>query len=275
MRSLFSLAANGLRRRLPRSCLPVGARLRLRSAFRSPVISFCLVVLCFAEPVSAQAYQCRVPQRVSVPPVQRNGPVRQMPVTGYTAALSWSPEFCKGRETQPRHRSQCSGQTGRFGLVMHGLWPEGAGGRSDAKGHSIWPQWCPTARRPSPAETRRNMCMMPSARLVATQWAKHGSCMTQRPETYFKIARIFWNGTAKPDYDRLSRQDGLTAGDIRRAFSDANDGLEPRAVGVKLNARGWFQELSVCLNKRFRPRPCNPQRFGAPDRTKANIWRGL
>ncbi|MDA7787661.1 ribonuclease T [Sphingomonadaceae bacterium] len=223
------------------------------------------------QAASAQAYQCRIPESVSVPSIQQRGQTRQMRVTGYTAALSWSPEFCKGRETQARHRSQCSGRNGRFGLVMHGMWPEGPSSR----GRSNWPQWCPTSRRPSPAETRRNMCMMPSARLIASQWAKHGSCMTQRPETYFKVTRIFWEYYAKPDYDRLSRQDDLTAGDIRRAFADANTGLEPSHVGVKLNSRGWFQELRVCLNQRFRPKPCDPQRFGAQNRTKAKIWRGL
>lgn len=238
-------------------------------------IAACLAVALMAaqapQMAQAQAYQCRAPDRVSVPPIQRSGPVRRMPVAGYTAALSWSPEFCKGRETQARHRSQCSGRNGRFGLVMHGLWPEGRA----ARGRPSWPQWCPTARRPSPAETRRNMCMMPSARLVATQWAKHGACMAQRPESYFKVTRIFWKALAKPDYDRLSRQDNLTAGDIRRALADANEGLEPSAIGVKLNERGWFQELRVCLNKRFRPRPCDPRRYGAADRTKAEIWRGL
>lgn len=219
----------------------------------------------------AQAYQCRLPAKVSVPPVRRSGPVRRMPITGYTMALSWSPEFCKNREMQSRHRSQCSGRNGRFGLVMHGLWPEGSGTR----GRSNWPQWCPTARVPSPAETRRNMCMMPSARLVARQWAKHGSCMAQRPQTYFKVTRTLWNGYAKPDFDRLSRQDALTAGDIRTAFADANQGLEPQHVGVKLNERGWFEELRVCLDKRFRPRSCDSQRLGAADRTSAKIWRGL
>ena len=36
---------------------------------------------------AAQAYQCRIPQGpVSVPAVERDGPVRQVPVTGYTLA---------------------------------------------------------------------------------------------------------------------------------------------------------------------------------------------
>lgn len=88
----------------------------------------------------AQAYQCRIPQTLPViaPPVP-DGPVRRMPVTAYTLALSWSPEYCRGRENRPADHFQCSGRNGRFGLVLHGLWPEGGEGR--------WPQWCPTPRQ--------------------------------------------------------------------------------------------------------------------------------
>ncbi len=83
----------------------------------------------------AQAYQCRMPQSVSVPQARADGPTRTDPVIGYTLALSWNPEFCKGRETDARQRTQCSGRNGRFGLIVHGLWPDG---------RSTWPQWCPT-----------------------------------------------------------------------------------------------------------------------------------
>ena len=214
----------------------------------------------------AQAYQCRVPQSISVPKVLPDAATRSLPVTGYTLALSWSPDFCRGREMQARHRTQCSGRNGRFGLIVHGLWPEARGS---------WPQWCQTARSLSPAEARRNMCMTPSAPLMARQWAKHGSCMVKRPETYFKVTRILWNSLRIPDYDRLSRQDGLTAGDIRKALADANRGLEPQHVGVKLDRRGWLEELRICYGKDFMPTRCDARRFGAKDVSPAKIWRGL
>ena len=224
-----------------------------------------------AAPALAQAYQCRMPERVSVPQVRADGATRQMPVTGYTVALSWSPEFCKNRSGRASHRTQCSGRNGRFGLVMHGLWPDGRGTGSNAR----WPQWCPTARSVTPAEARRNMCMMPSARLVAKQWAKHGACMARRPETYFRISRIFYNALAKPDFDRLSRQDGLTAGDVRGALATVNNGLEPEDIGIKLNRRGWLEEVRICLNRRFRPTRCDRGRLGARDNVPAKIWRGM
>lgn len=214
----------------------------------------------------SQAYQCRVPARVSVPEVEPDGPARRMPITGYTLALSWSPEFCKGRETRAADRLQCSGRNGRFGLVVHGLWPEGRSG---------WPQYCATPRSLSPALVRRNLCMMPSARMIAHEWVRHGSCMAQRPETYFTITRILWEGLRKPDLDRLSRKDELTAGDIRRAIADANEGWRPEHIGVHLDRRGWLEEIRTCYAKDFMPAPCGPRRFGAANSEAAKIWRGL
>ncbi len=224
--------------------------------------------------VQAQAYQCRMPQNIAVPNADQ-GRERRMPVTGYTMALSWSPEFCKPREGQRAHATQCSGKNGRFGLVVHGLWPDGRGVGSGTGRPNSWPQYCRTRYTLTAAELRRNLCMMPSARLIARQWVKHGSCMGKPPATYFKVTRILWNGLRIPNYDRLSRRDGLTAGDIRGALADANDGWERAHIGVKLNERGWLQELRLCYTKRFRSTPCDSRRFGAADGDRAKIWRGL
>jgi ribonuclease T2 len=216
--------------------------------------------------VQAQAYQCRAPQVTRVPAVGPDGPRRELPVTGYTLALSWSPEFCKPRAGDRAHAVQCSGRHGRFGLVVHGLWPES--GRS-------WPQWCGAKTQLTPAEVRSALCLMPSERLVARQWAKHGSCMVRRPASYLKVIEVLHGGLRLPDYDRISREDGLTAGRIRAAFADANPGWPESAISVALNARGWLEELRLCYSRRFRPAPCDARRRGAPDETEAKIWRGL
>jgi len=229
-------------------------------------LSLALVALALPAVAQAQAYQCQAPSISSVPRVAPDGPTRTNPVTGYTLALSWSPEFCKPREDQRAHARQCSGRNGRFGLIVHGLWPNGSG---------TWPQWCPARNVLTPLEARRNLCMMPSTQLLARQWAKHGSCMTKRPETYFKVTRILWNSLRIPDYDRISREDGLTAGRIRQAFADANPGWQPSQIGIRLNSRGWLQEIRLCYSKRFRPTRCDAARYGARDSVEAKIWRGL
>lgn len=219
-----------------------------------------------SAPLAAQHYQCDLPTSLRLPQVTPDAPPRRLPITGYTLALSWSPEFCKPRKGQRRHARQCSGREGMFGLVVHGLWPQS--GRT-------WPQWCPAPRAPLPREVAANMCISPSAALLARQWAKHGACMTKRPATYFKVTRILWRGLRIPDFDRVSREDGLTAGTIRTRFTDANPDWPREAVGVKLNARGWLEELRLCYDKRFMPVACDKARFGAREAAAAKIWRGL
>ena len=218
----------------------------------------------------AQAYQCRIPQGpVSVPEVARDGPVRRVPITGYTLALSWSPEFCRARRgDDAADDRQCSGRAGRFGFVVHGLWPEGRGAE--------WPQWCPAARGPTSAELARNMCVTPSVELLAHEWTKHGACMASRPESYFRTVRALWNGLRWPDFDRLSRsREGLTAGQIREAFSQANRLWEPEHVGLVVNERGWLQEMRLCYDRGFKPAACGPRRFGPADSVPVKVWRGL
>ena len=222
------------------------------------------MVIALPAAAQAQAYQCSLPRDVRVPDVSSERP-RNMPVTGYTLALSWAPEFCRFREDQRRHARQCSGRDGRFGFTVHGLWPDG--GQS-------WPQWCsgPPMRA---EELRKNLCISPDAQLVTRQWEKHGTCMTRSPATYLKVTRILYNGLQWPDFVRISREDGLTAGTIRTRFADANPGWFPKAVGVHLDSKGWLEELRLCYDKRFMPVKCDRKRFGARDGEAAKIWRGL
>ena len=219
-------------------------------------------------PALAQAYQCRIPPgTLPVPDIRQDGPTRELPVAGYTLALSWSPEFCKSRGDSPRHARQCSGAGGNFGFIVHGLWPEGQG--------NTWPQWCTTRRELTPPAIRQNMCITPDARLMAHEWAKHGSCMVNRPETYFAVTRVLWNSLRWPDYDRLSRKDGLTAGDVRRAFADANRHWEPEMIGLDVNERGWLEEMRLCYAKDFKPTRCRPRQFGPRNDSEVKIWRGM
>ncbi|MCZ8368820.1 MAG: ribonuclease T [Porphyrobacter sp.] len=190
--------------------------------------SLTLAVLALALPAAAhaQAYQCRVPQVTSVPKITPDGPRRQNAITGYTLALSWSPEFCRTRTDDPAHAVQCSGENGSFGLV-------------------------------------------------ARQWAKHGSCMVKRPANYLKIIAVLRSGLRLPEYDRISREENLTAGRIRAAFADANPGWSEEAIGIELSPRGWLEEIRLCYSRRFRPAPCPASRRGAKDTVPAKIWRGL
>jgi ribonuclease T2 len=215
----------------------------------------------------AQAYQCQVPRGpVGVPAVERDGPVRQRRIAGYTLAVTWSPEYCRGRENNAADSRQCSGRSGRFGMVVHGLWPEGRAAE--------WPQWCPGSR-PTGTELARNLCVTPSAELLANEWARHGACMASRPATYFRVTRTLWNNLRWPDFDRLSRTSKLTAGEVRRAIADANAAWEPEDIGLIVSERGWLRELRLCYARDFRPTRCEARRFGPPNSAPVSIFRGL
>lgn len=215
----------------------------------SLLIAGALTALLAPFPALAQAYQCRPPARLAMPPAPRQDePARRMPVARYTLVASWSPEHCKGRGRSDA--LQCGGQAGRFGFVLHGLWPEGASGR--------WPQWCAVTPRPTPAQLSANLCMTPSPRLLEHAWAKHGSCMTT------------W-----PDADRLSRQENLTVGDLRSAYIARNPEWPRPAVGVVIGRTGWLRELRLCYGLDYRPKACPRFAQGPPDSAPLKIWRGL
>lgn len=214
----------------------------------------------------AQAYQCRIPRQIEpVRPIRPDGPVRRTPISGYTLAASWSPNYCKmQRDTRSM---QCAKENGRFGFILHGLWPEASGGRS--------PQWCASQPSPAPQVLRYHLCMTPSPNLLAHEWAKHGSCMAKSPAQYFRVSAILWRSIQWPDADRLSRKRDLTAGDFRDDFVTANRGWPRKAIGLDVSRTGWLREVRLCYRKDFRPRPCDARQFGPADTASLKIWRGL
>lgn len=229
----------------------------------APALMAALVAL--PAPVLAQAYQCTPPARV-VPadPPQPDGPARRMAIAGYSLMASWSPEYCRARGDAGE--MQCSRRNGRFGFVLHGLWPEGRTG---------WPQWCSTAPRPSPQVLRRHLCMTPSPRLLEHEWAKHGSCMTSTPDRYFRASAALWNSLRWPDADALSRKSGLTAGDFRQAFVAINPSWKPDMIGIVTSRSGWLRELRLCYGRDFMPAACQRRQLGPGDAAPLKIWRGL
>ena len=228
-----------------------------------------LLVAAVPAPALAQAYQCRAPQSIAMPrPVQPDGPRRTSAVTGYTLAISWSPEFCRGgTAAKDPENLQCNGTIGRFGFVLHGLWPESGQGK--------YPQWCSVTPRPTEAELKANLCMTPVPWLLEHEWAKHGSCMATTPAAYFKASATLWNALRLPDADRLSRKKGLTMGDLRREFVALNPGVPVSAVGIRASNGGWLREIHLCYNKAFRPTPCEARAFGPKNDVPLKIWRGL
>ncbi len=216
---------------------------------------------------SAQAWQCRAPKSLPRPVLElpEPGQVRRTPTDGYILAVSWSRDYCKGRENDPEMWLQCSGEIGDFGFVLHGLWPE-------AKGPN-YPQYCRSVGVLPRKVVADNICMTPDVQLLQHEWAKHGTCMARKPETYFGAAKLLFGAIAFPDMDRLSRKPLNVAG-LAAAFADINEGLPANAVRAKTNDRGWLQEVRICLGKDMKPRRCPAFTQGAPDKAEVKIWRG-
>lgn len=226
-----------------------------------------LLAAALPAPALAQAYQCAVPERVGPQsPPKQDGPTRRGPVDGFTLAASWSPEYCRSNR-QAQRSMQCSGRSGRFGFILHGLWPEAAYGPP--------PQWCALTPRPSPEELRQNLCMSPSPSLLEHEWAKHGSCAAKTPDAYFRLSRAAWQSVVWPDADRLSRKEVLTAGDLRQAVMAANPSWRADAIGVIVSGGGWLREVRLCYDRGFKPAPCSSFQRGVRDGKALKIWRGI
>jgi ribonuclease T2 len=218
-------------------------------------------------PALAQAWQCRVPPQVSVPPLPLpDAPANRARPVRYTLAISWSPEFCRTRKQATNHAAQCSGAMGRFGFILHGLWPEG---EREA------PRWCPTRLAPDARTLRQNLCTTPSADLLVHEWAKHGTCMARTPDGYFAAGRALFGSIAFPDMARLSRQDNLTAGAVRDALIERNPSLTRRMIRLKLSETGWLQEVMLCYGADFMPRTCPRGEGGPADSVPVKIWRSF
>ncbi len=219
--------------------------------------------------VSAQAWQCRAPASLPRPQIENPSPsqIRRVPVAGYVLALSWSREYCKSKSGRGM---QCDGSIGDFGFILHGLWPEAAGPN--------YPQYCRSAAVLPRAVLSQNICMSPDVQLLQHSWTKHGTCMSRRPETYFKAARVMYRAIEFPDMDRLSRQyksgKPLSVGGLADAFAGTNEGLPANALSIKTNGRAWLQEVRVCLGKNFKPRRCPSHMRGARNMAQVKIWRG-
>ncbi len=163
----------------------------------------------------------------------------------YVLSLSWSPHYC----ALPQARDealQCRER--RYGFVVHGLWPQR---ERDA------PEFCGGAQ---PRQVKREIAeeylpVMPSPKLIAHQWRKHGTCSGLSQEQYFATTRRAWEGFRPP----AAFEDGsLVRSDHRSllaAIRDANPGIPDGAIRLRCRGRD-FAEARICLTRELEPRAC-------------------
>ena len=205
----------------------------------------------------AQAVQCSVPAQIPRPRLETeaaNEARRFVPIGGYTMALSWSPQYCldsRGVDSA----FQCSGRNGRFGFVLHGLWPEGAG--------SEWPQYCRAADLLPRQIIRQNLCVTPSVQLLQHEWAKHGSCMATKPDLYFSLSRALYQSVRYPDMTLLARRNRLTVGEFAATFARANPRLQPSMISVRTVRNNRLSEVWLCMDRAMEFARCPARQRGA------------
>lgn len=216
----------------------------------------------------AQSAQCTLPARIARPHPElpsAKEPRRVLPIGSYTLALSWSPQYCSTARGG-RSSFQCSGRNGRFGFTLHGLWPDGAG--------KTWPQYCRTTDLLPRAVIRANLCTTPSAQLIQHEWAKHGTCMSIRPEQYFSLSRGFYQAIHYPDMAALAGRKNLTVGQFASAFARANPGLRADMLRVTTTRGNWLSEVWLCMDRAMDFTRCPAHQGGAPTRSYLKIEPG-
>lgn len=165
----------------------------------------------------------------------------------YVLALSWSPTFCASAKAAG-NRDQC-GDGKRYGLVVHGLWPQNEGG---------YPENCPTDQpRRVPDKLGRTLFdIMPSMGLIGHQWRKHGTCSGLSQMDYFALTRAAYERIRIPDTLKAAEKTMTVDVDaIETQFTRANAGLSRQALAITCE-RGKLSEIRVCLTPELAFRDC-------------------
>ena len=238
------------------------------AALAASVLAILLLVGCEAPRPSgtgvaegAAEALCDVPaviRQVPAKPARRDEIVADFTPDYHLLAISWQPEYVRGRGRD------VAAIGSEFGWTLHGLWPNSVDGPH--------PRYCRPSTAIAEATVRRNWCMTPSAELQQHEWAAHGVCAWESPEAYFDQARALWNGLERPDPEVLAGPDGVvSAGELRDAFAAANPGLPRRSVFVAVASGNRLREVRLCRDLRFEPIACPGGRLGAPDRVAIRV----
>ncbi|UJW73233.1 ribonuclease T2 [Rhizobium sp. SL42] len=165
----------------------------------------------------------------------------------YVLSLSWSPTFCQSNGAS-RNREQC-GQDKRFGLIVHGLWPQYERG---------FPESCPTDQPQQVPRSlgRQVIDVMPGMGLIGHEWRKHGTCSGLDMADYFSVLRQAYDNVRIPDVLRGTRHQTRTSPQaLEDAFMADNPGLSRSAVAVTCDNQR-LDEVRICFSKSLEFRAC-------------------
>lgn len=177
-------------------------------------------------------------------------------------SMAWSPTFCisPGGKSD---REQCAG-TKKYGFVAHGLWPQfprGSGASHGCTGEVVGL---------TDKSVEKVEGIMPSHKLMAREWGKHGTCYGSDPATYFAKTRTAWDKVKIPARFKSAPADStVTADQVRKAFMDANPDLPATALSIschtvkskdsKAPPKLYFSEVRLCMDKNLSFQACGAQ----------------
>ncbi len=160
----------------------------------------------------------------------------------YLLTLSWSPEFCHS----PAHADKPECQSGHYGFVLHGLWPQYAQGG--------YPENCSSA--PGLANPKEVADIMPDAGLVAHEWSTHGTCSGLDAESYFKILRQAFTSVKMPaKFAAPHEMFSIPPQDVKSEFIKANQNLNAGDMTVSCG-NNYLTAVSLCLTKDLKSTAC-------------------
>src|SRR6185437_363797 len=161
----------------------------------------------------------------------------------YVLSLSWAPTYCL---THADDGDECSSKG--YGFVLHGLWPQYAGGG--------YPERCQTDFDLSAQAAAKGRSIYPSPRLMSHEWQEHGTCSGLSALDYFRAADRATAAVRIPKEFEAPRGDAtLTSGQIIDLFRRDNPGMPDGAMTVACN-RATVSEIRVCLTRDLGVRSC-------------------
>ena len=175
-------------------------------------------------------------------------PVRAADFDYYVLSLSWSPTWCAANDRDGR-TPQCDGKR-RYGLVVHGFWPQNERG---------WPEDCRSSEpdRVPTSLLRSYFDIIPSAGLAGHEWRKHGTCSGLNQQRYFAQLRAAYAKVQKPPVifnGSIDRR--LRTGDIEDLLTSFNPGLPRNGISVICD-QNQLAEIRICMTKSLDFRACS------------------
>jgi ribonuclease T2 len=169
------------------------------------------------------------------------------PFDYYVLALSWAPGFCAQPGAAAGNPKECA-PGGRVGFIVHGLWPEAAGGKN--------PESCANAKPVPKPVVDFVLREMLSTSLVQHEWATHGVCTGLNPFDYFSsIVQARAAVQIPVQITSIENEIRETPGQIETQFAGANPSF-PKTAFRTFCPRGAFQEERICLDKNLKALAC-------------------